>query len=460
MFMLVGLFCLFTLTTFSQTGYHPEGVFLGTLRLGDQQLRIGITVHTDNEGAYTASLNSIDQGSGEINFDEVKIQDPFIYLMSNAGIIIEGEYNSDRSKISGEFRQGPYTFALEFERVDYLPLYNRPQEPQKPYPYLEEEIIYKNEAAGIQLAATLTIPKGKGPFPAVVLLTGSGAQNRDEEIVGHKPFLVLADYLTRNGIAVLRADDRGIGGSTGDFNSSTTGDFADDGLAGVNVLKSRSEIISSRIGLIGHSEGGMMAPIAATRSDDVAFIVLLAGPGSNLGENVLFQQQYMSRKNGASDQYIEIQAKVHKAFNEIARKELAEDQALQEAKVFYSRLNEDEKYILRWNENQLASMAGMVMEPWWRYALRYNPEETIGSLKIPVLAFLGEKDQQVPVIINQKELERAIALGHEKNRLFVVPGVNHLFQRCESGDPSEYIKNEETMSPEVMELIKDWIINL
>lgn len=445
---------------YSQTGYSEKGVFLDTLKVGGKELRLGITIQKDEEGKYNASFNSIDQGSGEINFDEVKVEDSKIYLSSKAGIVVEGEYNEDKTKIITDFKQGPYTFPLEFERVEYLPVYKRPQEPVKPYPYVEKEVTYKNEKADVQLAGTLTLPQGRGPFPAVVLLTGSGPQNRNEEIVGHKPFLVLADYLTRNGIAVLRADDRGFGKSTGDFKSSTTGDFADDGLAGIEFLKSISEIDTARIGLIGHSEGGMMAPIAASRSTDVAFIVLLAGPGSNIGDNVNYQRAESSRKMGASDEFIEIQRKVHEAFNEIAIKDISTEQAMQEAKTFYAGLSEAEKNKLQWNDDRINGSAGMVLEAWWRYALRYNPEETINALDIPVLAILGEKDQQVPAALNQKELETALDNGHEQNQLVVMPGLNHLFQTAETGDISEYIKIEETISPKVLELVKDYILKL
>ena len=178
---------------------------------------------------------------------------------------------------------------LLLRRTDQTPVLRRPQEPAKPYPYREEEVTFENRPAGINLAGTLTLPKSAGPFPAVILISGSGAQDRDEALAGHRPFLVLADYLTRQGVAVLRVDDRGVGGSTGDSLRATSSDFADDALAGVAYLKGRREIDTARIGLIGHSEGGLVAPLAATRSQDVAFIVLLAGPGLP-GEQIIYLQ--------------------------------------------------------------------------------------------------------------------------------------------------------------------------
>src|SRR5690606_22363463 len=185
---------------------------------------------------------------------------------------------------------------------------------------------YKNEMAGVDLSGTLTIPEGNGPFPAVVLLTGSGPQDRDETIWGHKPFLVIADFLTRHGIAVLRSDDRGVGASGGIFEEATTEDFADDALAALAYLKTRNEILPEKIGMIGHSEGGMMAPVAALKSDDVAFIVLMAGPGANLGDNVAYQGYYLAQKAGASDAYLNVQKKYQLALNDIVRSNINNDE--------------------------------------------------------------------------------------------------------------------------------------
>jgi uncharacterized protein len=458
---LLTLFCLITTSGFSQTGFTETGIFMDTIKFGGNELRIALTIQKTDDGKHSASFNSIDQGSGEIAFDEINIAGSYILLKSRVGIEIEGNYNDDYSKIIAEFRQGPAKFPMEYERIDKIPIiFNRPQEPKKPFPYIEEEVLYSNEKAGVQLAGTLTLPQGEGPFPAVLLLTGSGPQNRDEELVGHKPFLVIADYLTRQGIAVLRVDDRGIGGSTGDFKNSTTGDFAEDALAGVDFLKSRKEINSSKIGLIGHSEGGISAPIAANNSGDIAFIVLLAGPGANLGDVVNYQRLAMSRKSGATEEYLKVQEKVLVAINEIARKEITDDEVREEVVQFYAGLSDEEKSILNWSDDRVKGTADLVLGNWWRYGLRHNPKEALQSLKIPVLALLGEKDQQVPVALNQKELESALIRGHEKSQVVVMPGLNHLFQTSETGDVTEYIKIEETMSPAVLELVTGWIKNL
>jgi len=310
------------------------------------------------------------------------------------------------------------------------------------------------------LAGTLTLPKGEGPFPAVILLTGSGQQNRNEEVFGHKPFLVISDYLTRNGIAVLRVDDRAVGGSTGDYKNSTTGDFAEDALVGVNYLRTRKEINPEMIGLIGHSEGGMVAPIAASKSNQIAFIVMLAGPGSNLGDNINYQRSLISKKGGASEEYILAQQIWLKAINEIARKDISEESARAEIKKMYADLNENTKAVLNWNDERIEGTSNMILSKWWRYGLKFDPVTTIHSLNCPVLALLGEKDQQIPAAMNVKELESATQNRNEKSKVVVMPGLNHLFQKCVTGEELEYIRIEETISPVVLDLIKNWVLSL
>jgi pimeloyl-ACP methyl ester carboxylesterase len=444
----------------AQKSYSETGIFLDTLKVGGMQLRISITVSKNDQGNFTATFNSIDQGSGEIAFDEVIATGNHMLFKSKIGIEIEGDYNAEKTKIVGELRQGPGKFPMSYARVDKVPVNKRQQEPQKPYPYREEEVVYKNEKAGIQLAGTLTLPKGEGPFKAVVLLTGSGPQNRNEEVFGHKPFLVLADYLTRNGIAVLRVDDRAVGGSTGDFSNSTSGDFAEDALAGISYLKTRKEINPKMIGFIGHSEGGMIAPIAASESDQVAFIVMMAGPGSNLGDNVVYQRNLLAKNTGASDAYIQAQDKVLKDINSIAKKNIPADSVKLQIRKMYAGLDAQTKANLNWDDNRLEAAANTVLGKWMRYGIQYDPESTLKSVHCPILALLGEKDQQVPAALNQKELERATADGNAKNKVVVLPGLNHLFQTCTTGDELEYSKIEETMSPSVMELMAKWVLAL
>src|SRR5712691_5734789 len=212
----------------------------------------------------------------------------------------EGQLAAGGAQIAGEWKQNGASLPLTLTRAGKLPVLRRPQEPKKPYPYREEEVAYDNKQGHSHLVGTLTLPRSGGPFPAALLITGSGQQDRDEALMGHRPFLVLADYLTRRGIAVLRVDDRGVGGSTGEVARATTEDFAGDVLAGVAYLKTRKEIDPKRIGLIGHSEGGVIAPLCAARSRDVAFMVMLAGTGLP-GEEILYRQgELILKAMGAS----------------------------------------------------------------------------------------------------------------------------------------------------------------
>ncbi len=459
--LLLTFFSIFTFfKTSAQNQTDETGIFLDTLKVGGMEMRLAITISKDENGVYSSTVNSIDQGSGEIPFEETTITGNHILVTSQRGIQIEGDFNTGKTEIAAEFRQGPGKFPLVFNRIEVLPVNCHAQEPKKPYPYNEEEVFFQNQKAGVQLAGTLTFPKGEGPFPAVILITGSGPQNRNEEVFTHKPFLVLSDYLTNNGIAVLRYDDRGVGASTGDFGASTSGDFAEDALAALNFMKTRKEINPAMIGLIGHSEGGMIAPIAASNSGDVAFIVLLAGPGSNLGDNVNYQRGLMAKKEGATEEYLTAQENWLKAVNETVRKDIPGEQIQSEIQKIYAAYDEATKNTLNWNEDRINQMAKLVSGQWWRYGFRYEPEKTIQSLDCPVLALLGEKDQQVPPKLNQSELQRAISNRNEKNQLVVVPGVNHMFQTCTTGDETEYSKIDETISPKAMDLIKNWILSL
>ena len=278
------------------------GFWQGALKIGAIELRLGLNVSAKSDGALTGTFDSPDQNVRDLPISEITIKDRDVKIESKKIFAtFEGKLSDDGKELKGTWKQGPTELPITFKRLAKAPVYARPQDPKKPYPYLEEEVTLENKPAGVKLAGTLTLPKGKGPFPAVVLITGSGPQDRDESLLGHRPFLVLADHLTRNGIAVLRCDDRGVGGSTGNTSTSTTADFADDALVGVAFLKARPEIDGKKIGLIGHSEGGVAAPIAATKSTDVAFIVLLAGTGLP-GEEILYRQAELILKAAKADE--------------------------------------------------------------------------------------------------------------------------------------------------------------
>jgi fermentation-respiration switch protein FrsA (DUF1100 family) len=351
---------------------------------------------------------------------------------------------------------------LTLKRLAKAPEFARPHDPKKPFPYAAEEVVYENKAAGVKLAATLTLPKGAGPFPAVVLITGSGPQDRDETVAGHRPFLVLADYLTRRGIAVLRADDRGVGGSTGDVFKSTTADFADDALAGVAYLKGRKEVHPKQIGLLGHSEGGIAAPLAAVKSADIAFIVLLAGTGLPGEELLYLQGERVGRAAGAGEKELARGRALQEAFFAILKKEkdaaAVRKQLLAAVEAERAKLSDEEKKAAKGQEVALQAQLKMIQTPWFRYFLTHDPRPALRQVRCPVLALNGAKDVQVPSKENLGAIEKALREGGNKDfTVKELPGLNHLFQTCKTGGIAEYGTIEETIAPAVLDLVADWV---
>jgi uncharacterized protein len=440
-----------------------EGVWLGTLKVGVQELRLGFSV-VATPSKLTATLNSLDQGVDGVPVQEVTEKDGAVHFgLPSIKATFEGKLNKDGTEIVGEWMQGT-TFPLTLKRVSKLPTAKRPQEPKRPFPYREEEITYENKKAKVKFAGTLTLPKGDGPFPAVVMITGSGPQNRDEELLGHKPFLVIADYLTRRGIAVVRVDDRGVGGSTGDNDSSTTADFAEDALAGVEFLKGRKEIDDKHIGLIGHSEGGLVGPLAASTSKDVAFVVMLAGPGLPGDEILIEQNKLILKAAGASQDAIDRQLKWLSMALPIIKQE-------EDAKVADKRIRAE---MAKWKEaagekdkamadfvNTREKAVGTLNTKWFRFFLSYDPRPALRKVQCPVLALNGEKDLQVPSKANLDAVAMALKEGGNKDyTVKEFPGLNHLFQTCKTGGIQEYGSIEETMAPVVLETMGDWILAL
>jgi fermentation-respiration switch protein FrsA (DUF1100 family) len=441
-----------------------EGIWEGNLKVFGTELRIVCKISKNPDGTLTATLDSPDQGVTGIPVEKVMVKDNTLYLEINSvGGIFEGKISSDFLTIEGQWKQSGQTLPLTVKRVNTVIEILRPQEPKKPYPYLEEEVIYENREAGIKLAGTLTLPSEQGSFPAVLLITGSGPQDRNEAIAGHRPFLVLADYLTRQGIAVLRVDDRGVGRSTGDFSKATSEDFASDVLAGIEYLKTRREINPKKIGLIGHSEGGIIAPMVAVKSPDVAFIVLMAGTGLT-GEEILYLQSgLIARARGVSEEDIvksrQLNEKIFSVIKEEGSKEEIEEKLRPVFMVEWGKLSEEEKSRIGNPEDYLKAQLQSLLSPWFRFFLTYDPRPTLSQVKCPVLAINGEKDLQVPPKENLSAIKEALQTGGNENfTIKELPGLNHLFQTAQTGVPAEYAKIEETISPEVLKIIGDWIL--
>ncbi len=445
--------------------FDPQGSWLGTLTVSGIELRVVFNITKAPDGTLKATLDSPDQGAKGIPVDSVKVEGDKLTLEAKAlKMKYEGTYNPAAGQITGTFTQN-ISMPLNLKKVDRVPELARPQTPKPPYPYLEEQVAYENKAAGIKLAGTLTEPKTGGPFPAVLLITGSGAQDRDETIFGHKPFKVIADDLTRAGLAVLRVDDRGVGGSTGSAATATSEDFAGDVLSGVEYLKSRPDIEPRRIGLIGHSEGGIIAPMVAAKSSDIAFIVLMAGTGVT-GERILYEQgELIARAEGAREdairQTLEFQKRAFAVIKETGDPKLAEEKLKPILAEGYRTLGEEEKKAAGteelWTKGQIMALSS----PWMRFFLTYDPKPTLEKVRCPVLAMGGSLDLQVPAKENLKAIADALKAGGNKDfKILELPGLNHLFQPAKSGGVSEYAKSEETISPEALKLMREWILSV
>lgn len=431
-----------------------DGAWMGTLDTGAVKLRVVFHI-VNTDAGLTATLDSPDQGMKGMSTSSVARNGASLRIEAkNIDGVFQGQIAADLSAIDGTWTQGGGTLPLKLKPVtekDKADMQQkRPQNPVKPYPYREEDVSYKNTDQNVTLAATLTVPQGKGPFPAVVLITGSGPQDRDETLLGHKPFLVLSDYLTRHGIAVLRADDRGVGKSTGVFSQATTADFATDTGAGVAYLKTRSEIDPHKIGLIGHSEGGVIAPMIAARNKDVAFIVMMAGTGVPGDEVIVAQGEAIEIASGVKPEEAAKQAAKQREIVKLIETE--KDQAVLEKQL-------REKMAGDVPEAQIGMEISQFTSTWFRYFLTYDPATALRKVTCPVLAINGSLDKQVLPSQNLPAIRRALEeAGNKHIEIDELPGLNHLFQTAKTGSPAEYAQIEETISPVALEKMADWIV--
>ena len=428
---------------------EPVGDWHGTMRSATAELRVGLEITAKPGGGYEGRMISPDQSPVWLKLDSLTVENG---RLAFSGARLQGSYegwwDEAQSAWVGAWTQGQ-TLPLVFRRGKVEPRL-RPQTPKPPFPYRAEDVSF-DSAPGVRLAGTLTLPKGKGPFPAAVLITGSGAQDRDETIMDHKPFMVLADALTRRGIAVLRTDDRGFAKSTGDFAKATSEDFAADAEAAVGYLAGRPEIDARRIGLIGHSEGGIIGPMVAVADPRVAFVVMLAGPGVPSRELMTAQREAVARTAGLPPEAV--------ARNEavIGRVEAALAQGKDTAQA-----EADAAKVLTDAGMPAAGAAQTVRQlssPWYRWFIAYDPRPTLRKLRVPVLALNGDKDVQVVAAQNLPSIREALK-DDPKAEVVELPGLNHLFQTADTGAPSEYARIEETIAPAALRLVGDWVVKV
>jgi pimeloyl-ACP methyl ester carboxylesterase len=431
-----------------------DGDWDGTLEVaGLGKLRLVFHIRTTPAGT-TGALESPDQGPGALPLSSLSRTGSTVALEAKAiNVRFEGDLSADGTTIAGHWVQNGKDTPLTIKRrapgaAGPAPL-ARPQTPRPPFPYRQMEVGYDNPTGRNHLAGTLTLPPGKGPFPAALLITGSGQQDRDETLMGHKPFLVLADYLSRRGIAVLRVDDRGIGGSTGEVLHATSADFATDVEAGLAFLRTRADIDPRRIGLIGHSEGGLIGPMVAARNPSVAWLVMMAGPGVS-GERIIVSQQRLIAAAAGTP------AAVIDTNEALQGRLLAVTMAAKDAQA----AREAVKPILA--AGGIAGAAGdaaadQLTSDWFRSFLRSDPVPALKQLRIPVLAVAGRLDLQVPPSENLPAIRAALAANRDA-QVVELPGLNHLFQTARAGGVGEYAQIEETIAPAALKSVGDWIV--
>lgn len=418
-------------------------------------------------GPYTATIDIPVQGAKGLALTDVVLSatDIRFTIPAPAGAVFETKRDEGGKTATGELKQRGMTFPVRMQRITEEEAKAvgppRPQMPKPPFPYTQRDVTYDNPVDKTKLAGTLTIPEGKGPHPAVILITGSGAQDRDETIFGHKPFLVIADYLTRRGIAVLRVDDRGVGGSSGSMTDATSKDFANDVMSGMEFLKQQPEIDAQRIGLIGHSEGGLIAPLVAARRADVACIVLLAGPGLPGRELLILQNEALLRAAGATPELIKRHTDAHRAVHECVARG-ADDDALRKAvrELILVQLTNPGGPEPTADQIDAGIKLGMTQfkSAWLHWFLTHDPRETLQKVKCPVLALIGARDLQVPATANLPEIEKALkAAGNSSATVKELPELNHLFQEAKTGQVTEYAAIQQTMSPAALDELANWL---
>jgi hypothetical protein len=427
------------------TAIGITGIWLGKIKPTEQlELRVAFEIKKDESGKLSAFMSIIEQKVFNIPMDQVALTGDSILIQFKTGNIeYRGFVNEAKQIIDGQYTQSGKSFPLILSPVSELPkTVVRPQTPQRPFPYLEEDVFFENKSAGVNLAGTLTMPESDQPKPAVILIAGSGKNDRNGSKMGH--FLLLSDYLTRNGYIVLRSDKRGVGKSSGDYAAATTEDFASDIHAAIDFLKTRPEVDKKNIGLIGHSEGAVIAPMVASSRKDISFIILMGGAGLSGDELLLLQTRKLTEASGASPDAIEEQVKQFRSYYSIIQEKIDDPTKISRIRAANPKVSE--------------ATIKMLLKPWIAYFTACDPTLYLKKVKCPVLAITGSKDLQCSPEENLKGIGAALKVAHNKHyTMKTMPGLNHMFQTAQSGSPLEYEKIEEIIAPDALQLIIDWI---
>ena len=413
-------------------------------------------------------MDSPDQGAEGIPLSSVRIKGDSLLVEAKAiGGKFSGRFENDTT-IIGEWFQGT-GLPLQLKKLsagEAVAERKRPQTPKPPFPYKSEDVVYFNKNKSIQYGATITSPQGAGSFPAIILITGSGQENRDEELFGHKPFAVLADYLTRKGYVIMRVDDRGIGQTTGDVKNATSKDFANDVITGLDYLKGLPQVNKAKIGLLGHSEGGMIAQMVAAQRPDVDFVIMLAGPGLKGMDVLLTQNRAILAKQGLSAKALDSYMELYKS--------LVPEVSSSDSSAKTRAVRMLENWLAKTPAETIATATGIKTEAdkktfldrfstwfaaaWTRYFIHYDPDVYVQKMKAKMLALNGEKDVQIVAGPNLAALKASLQKGGNKASTVVeLKGLNHFFQHCTECTIAEYSELEETIAPEALETIAAWL---
>ena len=456
------------------TGFSQATVsnWTGILNAGGQKIELRLHLIQNPDKTYSSNWDVPAQKAMGITSSKTQLENNQLSIeIKMIGASYIGKINAEGNAIEGSWGQSGMSFPLNMEPLkegQAATIIAKPQTPKPPFNYASEDIVYKGVQTQLNYGATLTYPKDNAKHSLVILITGSGRQDRDETIFDHKPFAVIADYLTKKGFAVLRVDDRGAGKSTGDFSKSTTADFALDVEEHIRYAKTLAMIDTTKIGLLGHSEGGLIAPMVAARNKSVAFIILMAGPGIEIAELMATQNEMVLKSAGISQQAIDAYIPLYKQLMKtIIVMDKKEDAILTSKSIVKEWFNKTDKNLVKLTTNIsteadidkfATSMAETLSTNWWKFFAAYNPQPNLQKVKCPVLALNGSADIQVPAAVSIKGIEAALKKGGNKH--FVTKqfeGLNHLFQKCNKCTVQEYGELETTIEGEVLETIGNWL---
>jgi pimeloyl-ACP methyl ester carboxylesterase len=450
---------------------QPDEIWFGDLSVLFQKLTMQLRVYRNPDGTESVRFDSVSQKAGGFKAVRSVKDDKWSVTVDGVKGTFDGKVSEDGDEVIGTWSQGGPPLELKLKRTTTAPPVpekpKRPQTPVAPFPYKAEEVSFESAEKGVQLAGTLTIPEvvASDGVPAAILISGSGPQDRDETLLDHKPFAVIADALTRKGIAVLRFDDRGTEGSAGDFAKATSRNFADDVRGALRFLKADNRINAHRTGMIGHSEGGIVGPLVAADNPDVAFLIMLAGPAVNGSEILKSQGQLIMKAEGVTDPATLAHERATQEIliaTILAEPEGTSAESLT-TKVLLSLADQAPKDEAgkKAFEQSIAGGVRQLSSPWFRFFLTHDPAPVLKKVHCPVLALNGELDTQVDPKLNLPLIREILkTTGNPNSSAEELPKLNHLFQTCLRGAVSEYESIEETMAPQVLNRIADWILKV